>query len=114
MDKRCELYKKADAAISNIIYDITHSPGGYAYWYNLPLKGRKSRDVLTENWIEDTLETLFPQELQKGMLQASLSPDGRTDFRGSMVYQWLLENIYFKKAPRLFQEWLVYFKPPSL
>lgn len=101
-----KLYGVCQRTVATITHTITHTPGGYSYWTDLPDKGRHSRHVLMKNWATLVYTYLFPPTLHKAMLSASLSPDGTPTVQGKLLYTWLLINIYHNNEAALYKDWL--------
>jgi hypothetical protein len=99
---------------TQIVRDITHSPGGYLYWQQLPAKGAKSPQSLQRRWKRYLTTFLLPQPLRRAMLSACLSVNGTPEQKGHALYEWLLKYGYDNKVQHMLQEWVqVYGQSPQ-
>src|SRR5438132_6428023 len=99
------LIKLSYSCVKLLLSQITHLPGGYAWWHSLPTKGKKAAPAIIRRWSRVLSEHCFPLSLRQAMLVASLSEEGIPDKRSMQLYLWVLRNLYRGNAVSMHHEW---------
>lgn len=100
------LTQLVDQVVRQVVRDITHSPGGYQYWQQLPSKGYYSAELIQRRLHRKVKQVLLPKQAQIAMVQAALSTEGVPDSRGRALYQYLLQTVYQGREQALYKDWL--------
>lgn len=91
--------------VDQILVDISHTPGGYAYLRSLPPKGRSSKAALRTRWRRKVIQVVMPPTVHNALVKAALDDEGRVDTRGIALVNWLLDHLY-TTPHKLFDAWL--------
>lgn len=96
------VYKATDALLTR----IEHLPGGYAFWYRLPLHGKHSRTVTRKHFVQSLLLHIFPPDFCTALLRAAILPTGKPNPNASALYKWVLHNFYCNDTQAMYTDWL--------
>lgn len=106
MSASSRLRREAYVIVDALITDLTHMPGGYRFWTGLPTSGRHSPHSARHRCVKLLLSCWLPLSLKRAMVQACLSGDGVPTAQGTLLYTWLLHNVYNGQEKQLYTEWL--------
>lgn len=100
------LTQLVDTIVEQVVKDITHSPGGYAYWQQLPQRGYYSASRIQGRLAGKVRQLLLPKHAQIAMVQAALNAEGIPDTRGRELYKYLLQTAYQGREQDIYKDWL--------
>ena len=94
-------YHQVDA----MIHSIQDLPDGYVWWRHLPKLGHHSSKNIRKRWAVQLVKAFFPAQLLRAMVVVSLNDDGIPDSRGTLLFEWLLKNVYCGHTEQLYKDW---------
>lgn len=98
-------HRQVKRVINQMVREVLHSPGGYTYLSQLPLKGLYAQSTMVRRWVGYVRKVTLPDDMLQAMVKACLTEEGKIDDRGRGLALWLVKNVY-NTPQSLFNVWL--------